>query len=183
MSVQTPARRRMPDRSEKMKIFANRIKTHITRLLAIAIGAGVLAMASATAAQDTAAPASGTVIKSLRSEGSVGAADVSSTTVYKFEADGPPLPRDFIQQPPLIPHGIRGYTVTRNFNKCMDCHAWSRARETGATKVSLTHFRDRQGNELAQVSPRRYFCMQCHVPQTNAKPLVENTFVPAQRLH
>jgi len=166
-----------------MKIVANRITKPITRLVALAISAGMLALVSATAAQDPAAPASGAAIKSLRSEGSVGAADVSGTTVYRFEADGPPLPRDFIQQPPLIPHTIRGYTVTRNFNKCMDCHAWSRARETGATKVSLTHFRDRQGNELAQVSPRRYFCMQCHVPQTNAKPLVENTFVPAQRLH
>ncbi|BAN97353.1 hypothetical protein E05_25870 [Plautia stali symbiont] len=29
------------------------------------------------------------------------------------------------------------------------------------------------------VSPRRYFCLQCHVPQTDAKPVVENTFKPA----
>ena len=92
------------------------------------------------------------------------------------------LPRDFVQQPPLIPHTIRGYMVTMNFNKCMDCHAWSRARETGATKVSLTHFRDRDGKELPNVAPRRYFCMQCHVPQTEAKPLVDNTFRPATGL-
>ncbi|WP_175463882.1 nitrate reductase cytochrome c-type subunit, partial [Vibrio cholerae] len=26
------------------------------------------------------------------------------------------------------------------------------------------------------VSPRRYFCLQCHVPQADAKPLVENDF-------
>ena len=64
----------------------------------------------------------------------------------------------------------------------MDCHAWNRARETGATKVSLTHFRDRDGTELTGVSPRRYFCLQCHVPQTDARPLVENTFRPARGL-
>jgi cytochrome c-type protein NapB len=64
----------------------------------------------------------------------------------------------------------------------MDCHAWSRARETGATKISLTHFRDRDGKELPNVAPRRYFCMQCHVPQTEAKPLVDNTFQPATGL-
>jgi cytochrome c-type protein NapB len=35
---------------------------------------------------------------------------------------------------------------------------------------------------MANVSARRYFCVQCHVPQTNAKPLVENTFQPVEAL-
>ncbi len=90
--------------------------------------------------------------------------------------------RDFVQQPPLIPHTTEGYQVTKNFNKCMDCHAWQRTKESGATKVSVTHFRDREGQELDNVSPRRYFCTQCHVPQTDAKPLVENTFQRARGL-
>ena len=42
--------------------------------------------------------------------------------------------------------------------------------------ISVTHFVDRDGQVLATVSPRRYFCTQCHVPQTDAKPLVENDF-------
>ena len=54
--------------------------------------------------------------------------------------------------------------------------------ETGATKVSLTHFKDRDGRELSNISPRRYFCTQCHVPQTDAKPLVDNTFQRARGL-
>ena len=41
----------------------------------------------------------------------------------RYGRDQPPLPRDFVQQPPLIPHTIKGYTVTKNFNKCLDCHA------------------------------------------------------------
>jgi len=98
---------------------------------------------------------------------------------FKVERDRDPLPRDFIQQPPLIPHTVKGYNITQNFNKCMDCHAWSRAKETKATKVSLTHFKTREGTELSNISPRRYFCMQCHVPQFDAKPLVENTYKPA----
>ena len=101
---------------------------------------------------------------------------------FRNERDQPPLPRDFVQQPPLIPHTVKGYNITRNFNKCMDCHAWSRARESGATKVSLTHFRDRDGKELTSVSPRRYFCLQCHVSQSDTKPLVNNTFKPAEGL-
>ena len=102
--------------------------------------------------------------------------------VPKFPTDRGPLPRDFVQQPPLIPHSIQNYQITKNFNKCLDCHSWSRAQETGATKISVTHFRDRDGHELAGVSTRRYFCVQCHVPQTDARPLVSNTFQKASGL-
>ena len=42
--------------------------------------------------------------------------------------------------------------------------------------MSLTHFVDREGQRLGQVSTRRYFCLQCHVPQEAAKPLVGNSF-------
>ncbi|OAD21154.1 periplasmiC nitrate reductase, diheme cytochrome c subunit, partial [Candidatus Thiomargarita nelsonii] len=37
-------------------------------------------------------------------------------------------------------------------------------------------------NELANIAPLRYFCTQCHAPQVDAKPLVENTFQPVQTL-
>ncbi len=43
--------------------------------------------------------------------------------------------------------------------------------------ISITHFMNRDNQFLASVSPRRFFCTQCHVPQTESKPLVENTFV------
>ena len=42
--------------------------------------------------------------------------------------------------------------------------------------VSVTHFMDRDGQVCAAVSPRRYFCLQCHVTQTDARPLVGNSF-------
>ncbi len=100
--------------------------------------------------------------------------------MFKQEKDRPPIPRSFEQQPPLIPHTIRGYNITVNFNKCMDCHAWSKAKETGATKVGESHFKDREGHELKNISPRRYFCVQCHVPQTDAKPLVDNVYRKAE---
>jgi cytochrome c-type protein NapB len=102
---------------------------------------------------------------------------------FKQERDHQPADRDFVQQPPLIPHTIQNYQITKNFNKCMDCHAFSKAKAAGAPKVGVSHFRDRQGVELDNVSPRRYFCTQCHVPQTDAKPLVENTFQRARGLN
>jgi len=100
----------------------------------------------------------------------------------RYAPDRSPLPRDFVQQPPLIPHTIEGYIVSKEFNKCMDCHAWSRASEVKATKISITHFKSREGAEMSSVSPNRYFCNQCHVSQTDAKPLVENTFKPGAGL-
>ena len=85
-------------------------------------------------------------------------------------------PRNFAQQPPVIPHRVNGYQIDKNFNKCLDCHAHTKTEFSQAVPVSLTHFVDRDGQRLGQVSTRRYFCLQCHVPQEAAKPLVGNSF-------
>ena len=94
----------------------------------------------------------------------------------KWQRDQAPIKRDFVQQPPLVPHSIEGYIIDTRSNKCLSCHSWANYKDKGATKISLTHFTDRDGNDLASVSARRYFCTQCHVPQVDAKPLVENSF-------
>jgi cytochrome c-type protein NapB len=143
------------------------------QLLLAAWAAAALVLSSSASAQDK--------VQSLR--GDVPIEATSKADMFRVERDSPPIQRDFVQQPPLIPHTVKGYTITRNFNKCMDCHAWSRVKETGATKVSLTHFKDRStGAELANISPSRYFCTQCHVPQYDAKPLVANEFKPVDAL-
>jgi cytochrome c-type protein NapB len=86
------------------------------------------------------------------------------------------MPRNFAQQPPVIPHRVDGYQIDKNFNKCLDCHARGKTEFSLAVPVSATHYINREGKVLAQVSTRRYFCMQCHVAQEPAKPLVGNTF-------
>ena len=86
------------------------------------------------------------------------------------------LDSSFVYQPPLIPHSIRNYEVSLNANKCLACHSWKNAKEMGATKISVTHYVNREDAVLADMSPRRYFCLQCHVPQANAQPLIENDF-------
>jgi nitrate reductase (cytochrome), electron transfer subunit len=85
--------------------------------------------------------------------------------------------RNYPEQPPIIPHTTEGYEVSLNSNRCLSCHARSRTGESRAPMVSITHFMDRDGQFLATISPRRYFCEQCHVPQHTAKAPVENTFV------
>lgn len=84
--------------------------------------------------------------------------------------------RNYPQQPPVIPHRIDGYQVDKNFNKCMDCHSRTNAEVSQAVPVSITHYHDRDGNTLAQISTRRYYCVQCHVGQENVSPFVPNTF-------
>ena len=90
--------------------------------------------------------------------------------------------RNYAMQPPTIPHAIDNYQLDKDYNRCMACHARTVAQDTGAIPVSITHYMDRNNNVLAEVSPRRYFCTQCHVPQAEAKPLVTNTFVDVERL-
>lgn len=96
----------------------------------------------------------------------------------KYAKDGEPIARDYVQQPPLVPHAIARYKINLKSNKCLSCHSWKNYRQYDATKISQTHFEDRNENVLANISARMYFCTQCHVPQVNAKPLVDNEFVP-----
>lgn len=84
--------------------------------------------------------------------------------------------RAYPMQPPTIPHAIDGYQVDQHANRCMLCHGQSNSAQFQAPPVSVTHYMDRDGQVLAEISPRRYFCVQCHVVQTDAAPLVANRF-------
>lgn len=90
--------------------------------------------------------------------------------------------RAYPMQPPTIPHKIDGYQVDLRVNRCMACHSRRVTQATQAPMVSVTHYMDRDGNFLADVSPRRYFCQQCHVVQTDANPLLVNEFVDIDEL-
>lgn len=84
--------------------------------------------------------------------------------------------RNYSEQPPVIPHSIEAYQLTLNTNRCMDCHRPEYTEGSGAPMISVTHFMDRDGQVLTDVTPRRYFCTACHVLQTDARPLVQNDF-------
>jgi len=84
--------------------------------------------------------------------------------------------RNYPEQPPTIPHSIVGYRIDKDSNKCLSCHSRANSARTQAVMISITHYMDRDGQPLAAVSPRRYFCVQCHVPQQDVKPLVDNRF-------
>jgi cytochrome c-type protein NapB len=90
--------------------------------------------------------------------------------------------RNYPEQPPLIPHSTEGYEISLRGNKCLSCHARSRVPESQAPMISITHFSDRDGQFLASISPRRYFCTQCHVPQHGVQAPVANDFVDIDTL-
>ncbi len=90
--------------------------------------------------------------------------------------------RNYPEQPPVIPHSIEGYQIDINGNKCLSCHARARTSESQAPMVSITHFMDRDGQFLASVSPRRFFCTSCHVPQNVVKAPISNDFVDVDTL-
>ncbi|MFZ5775451.1 MAG: nitrate reductase cytochrome c-type subunit [Thermodesulfobacteriota bacterium] len=92
---------------------------------------------------------------------------------------GKPIKRDFAQQPPLIPHTIDDYTIDKDGNQCLGCHGKQKNSTTPAARISPSHYLDSTGRETADLAGRHYFCTSCHVSQSDAKPLVPNTFKPA----
>jgi len=90
-----------------------------------------------------------------------------------------PIPRTFEQQPPLIPHAMTNFDeITPADNQCLECHGPDTYQQKKATRLSDSHFRDQRSGALQpDMSGARYQCTLCHVPQSDATPLVENLFV------
>ena len=74
--------------------------------------------------------------------------------------------RNYPEQPPVIPHSIDGYQIDMQRQQMPVLpRPRPHRRIAGADGQSITHFMDRDGQFLASVSPRRFFCTECHVPQ------------------
>ncbi len=99
------------------------------------------------------------------------AAENNDTLITGKEAN----PEVFNQQevePSMIPHDIESYAITAEQNMCLMCHKEGMG---GATKIPQSHFMDdRSGETTEEVDGRRYFCTQCHSPQMDVNPLVQN---------
>ncbi len=116
----------------------------------------------------------GEVVKPIR--GPVPIPESNPSESFRTEKHDQIVPRGHRWEPPVIPHHIKGYQITKNVNACMTCHSRKAADLTGATPVARSHYLDRDGRRLPQVSAQRYFCLQCHAPQFDAPPLVGSSF-------
>ncbi|CAG0938469.1 partial cytochrome c-type protein NapB, partial [Candidatus Brocadiaceae bacterium] len=52
--------------------------------------------------------------------------------IKKWRDDDEGIPKQFPQQPPLIPHITKGYVLNLKANKCLTCHSRENAGESGA---------------------------------------------------
>lgn len=85
------------------------------------------------------------------------------------------LPRSWDGAPPLVPHAVKGLTpISAKRNACAGCHGRPGAT-SGPPPAPASHFvdlREAPGVARPQLAGARWNCTACHVPQTNAPPLV-----------
>ncbi|WP_419763886.1 MAG: nitrate reductase cytochrome c-type subunit [Arcobacter sp.] len=115
------------------------------------------------------------------------------------------IDRAFENAPPMISHDVEGMLpITISNNQCTMCHDPAVAESMGATSIPKSHFTDlrpetslaqngkiiKEGMQvdntsdlkvpeqkaLAHLAGARFNCSQCHAPQSDAKPLVNNEF-------
>lgn len=87
------------------------------------------------------------------------------------------IQRNFQQQPPLIPHKVDGLDdITPEENTCMDCHIHKEVRGQKIPQVKESHMVKPVNPDAPELHKSRWQCNSCHVPQIDAKPLVENIF-------
>jgi len=123
------------------------------------------------------------------------------TNYSKSQASsGYKIKRAFQDAPPMIPHDVEGMLpITISNNSCVGCHMPDVASYVGATALPSSHFTDfrpthsydgkefkksidNMKNEVAikstgaKLAGARFNCSQCHAPQSQGNPLVENTF-------
>lgn len=99
------------------------------------------------------------------------------------------LPRAYLGAPPQVPHDVSEFLpITAQTNMCAACHNQpdlrGKKREKGAVvPIPASHYTDQRKtpNKVTEnLVGARYNCNQCHVPQADAAPLVENTFSPGR---
>ncbi|MEO8585877.1 MAG: nitrate reductase cytochrome c-type subunit, partial [Acidobacteriota bacterium] len=156
-----------------------------TVLLAAVLAGALLACASTSSPSKKENPIQGVPDATLGLEKSA-VAGVPAAKSYEYQAkepgDGKILPRPFPSAPPLIPHTVDGLLpITRADNGCLTCHALDKPEAGGPVPIPASHYVDLRNAptvKRAEIAGSRYVCTACHVPQTNAKPLVANTFKP-----
>jgi cytochrome c-type protein NapB len=90
------------------------------------------------------------------------------------------IDRTFVGQPPMVPHSIEKYVpLTIEENACMECHQTQEIRGQKIPQIGTSQFsttvKTKAGAPALEMT--RFQCDSCHVPQVDAKPLVESRFV------
>ncbi len=100
-----------------------------------------------------------------------------------FPGSSEALPVAYPGAPPQIPHGVTNYLpVTAKNNQCVSCHdnpaLIGKHKKGLPTPMPESHYTDLRfapDKVTKKLIGSRYVCTQCHVPQADVEPLVENT--------
>ena len=96
----------------------------------------------------------------------------------------PVLPRPYALAPPRIPHAIDDFLpITQKQSSCVDCHAVKDKKPGEPTPIPASHYVDLRrapGKPVERIAGARWVCTACHVPRTEAQPLVGSVPVKAQ---
>jgi len=93
------------------------------------------------------------------------------------------LPTAYSTAPPQIPHRIQDdLPITAEENSCMDCHdrrkligkTWKKGKKIPMPDNHYGDFNTAGGSDT--VAGARYNCTLCHVPESDAKVVVKNSF-------
>ena len=113
--------------------------------------------------------------------------DTPTPNVYTY-SDAKPgyndrLAKSWDELPPQIPHNVEEFLpVVMDDNQCLECHDVPKyigkpynmdRTKKSKSPMSKDHY---ASEDLDEVSGARFNCMQCHLPVSNARPLVENTY-------
>jgi cytochrome c-type protein NapB len=91
------------------------------------------------------------------------------------------LDRSFDEQPPLISHALENFDeITPDDNQCLSCHDEATFEKKQAPMIGKSHLEPQSADPASKVDRARWFCTQCHVPQHDAPPLVDNEFRAAK---
>jgi cytochrome c-type protein NapB len=101
-----------------------------------------------------------------------------------FPGVDPLLPRAYPGAPPQVPHNIEAFLpVSKDRNMCKTCHdkpeTIGKKVKGQPTAIPASHYTDHRVDDAKMgktLIGARTVCTQCHVPQANVRPLVENTF-------
>ncbi len=119
-------------------------------------------------------------VASLRGADTAAADKAPELKAYAGKKPGlqEPIARTFKEQPPLVPHAVDNFDeITVTENQCMDCHSLEKYREKKSPKMGDSHHIFSKDGLKKTLTMDRYQCNSCHVPQVDAKPLVEMNFV------
>ena len=135
-------------------------------ILTTLVGAAILTLSSASVQAE---------VTSLRGSNKL---DSPANAIEKFKQNKVQggIERSWELQPPSIPHSIDKDRITIRENTCLKCHSKANFEKEKAPEIAESHYIARDGSTLEKPSARRHFCNQCHAPQVDTDPLVQNTF-------